>query len=99
MRNINATTKCVKGRQGKILIPRIGKGWKEFMNENKFKFGDKLLFILVFTNSIDVGTSLYGVICKKFRMLLLHDHCSCMAVFVPFQIQLKNNNSFSSLTI
>jgi hypothetical protein len=91
MRNINATMKCVKGRQCKILITRIGKGWKELMNENKFKFGDELLFILVFTNSTNVGTNLYGIICKMFRMLLLHDHSSHMVILVPFQRQLKNN--------
>jgi hypothetical protein len=44
----------LKGRQGKILIAHIKKGWKKFMNENKFKFGDELLFILVFTNSTDI---------------------------------------------
>jgi hypothetical protein len=25
-------------------------------------------------NSNDIGTSLYGVLCKKFHMSLLHDH-------------------------
>jgi hypothetical protein len=91
MRNFNATTKCMKGRQSKIFISHIGKSWKEFMNENKFKFGDELLFILVLTNSTNVGTSSCGVICKKFRMLLLHDHSGCTIVLVPFQRQLKNN--------
>jgi hypothetical protein len=85
MRNINTTMKCVKGRQGEMLIVHIGKGWKEFTNENKFKFGDELLFILVFTNSINIRTSLYKVICKKFCMLLLQDHSGRMVVLVPFQ--------------
>jgi hypothetical protein len=83
--------KHVKGRQGNILIACIRKGWKEFMNENKFKFGNELLFILIFTNSTDVGTSLYGVICKKFCMLFLHDHSSRIVILVPFQRQFKNN--------
>jgi hypothetical protein len=42
-------------------------------------------------NSSDVGTSLYGVLCKKFHMWLLHDHSNHMVVLGPFQRQLKNN--------
>jgi hypothetical protein len=42
-------------------------------------------------NSNDVGTCLYGVLCKKFHMSLLYDHSSRMVVLGPFQRQLKNN--------
>jgi len=42
-------------------------------------------------NSNDVGTGLYRVICKKFRMSLLHDHLGHMVIFGPFQRQFRNN--------
>jgi hypothetical protein len=42
-------------------------------------------------NYSDIGTGLYGVFCKKFRMLLLHDHFGHMLFPGPFQKQLKNN--------
>jgi hypothetical protein len=42
-------------------------------------------------NSSNVGTGLYGVICKKFRMSLLHHRSGRMLILKPFQTQLKNN--------
>ncbi len=50
-------------------------------------------------NSSDVGTSLYGVICKKFCMLLLHDHFGHMIVLKPSNDNSKITTSFSSLII
>jgi hypothetical protein len=48
-------------------------------------------FIEYYWNSSDVGTGLYGVLCKKFRMSLLHDHYGCMVVLGSFQRQFRNN--------
>ncbi len=42
-------------------------------------------------NSSGVGTSSYGVFCKKFHMSLLYDHSNSIVVLGPFQRQLKNN--------
>lgn len=38
-----------------------------------------------------VGTGLYGVLCKKFHMSLLHDHFDRMVVLGPFQRQFISN--------
>ncbi len=40
--------------------------------------------------SSDVGTGLYGVLCKKFGMSLLHDHSGHMVIPGPFQRLFKN---------
>ncbi len=45
----------------------------------------------VISNSNDIGINLYGVICKKFHMSLLHDHFGCMVILGPFQRQFRNN--------
>ncbi len=49
--------------------------------ENKIQCEKKLF------NSSDVGTSLYGVVCRKFHMSLLHDYSSCMVIPRQFQGQ------------
>ncbi len=49
---------------------------------------DFLIFNIYF---IDIGFGLFGIFCKKFCILLLHDHSGCMIVLGPFQRQLKNN--------
>ncbi len=44
------------------------------------------------SNSSDVRTSSYGVLCKKFCMSLLQDdHYGHMVILGPFQRQFKNN--------
>ncbi len=42
-------------------------------------------------DSSDVGTGLYGVLCKKFHMSLIHDHFDGMVIPRPFQRQFINN--------
>jgi hypothetical protein len=41
--------------------------------------------IITTFNSNDIGTRLYGVLCKKFHMLLLHDHFARIVILGPFQ--------------
>jgi hypothetical protein len=42
-------------------------------------------------DSSDVGTGLYGLLCKKFHMLLLHNHFDHIVIPGPFQRQFINN--------
>jgi hypothetical protein len=44
-------------------------------------------------NSSDIGTGLYGILCKKFHMLLLHNHACHMGSF------LDNSKDNSEITM